>query len=434
MQTHVSMKNEFARPCMTVMNFLNEATYRYRDAISLAAGRPPDQFVSAERAGDWISIFVRERTCATGLSEEAVWRSLGQYGPTNGMIADLVARLLARDEGMSPAPESLMITNGMQEALLLLLLGTCDGSRDVVLSDDPTYVGLTGAATLVGVPVVTLPTGGTMLKRVSRALEAVHVTGRRARALYLIPDFSNPLGSTLALAERQQLLDLARCEELLLIEDTAYRAFRYEGETIPSLKALDRDGVVVQVGSFSKLFMPGPRIGYLYADQGAVIDGVLTRSSLAEELSKAKSFVSVLTSPLVQAMLGGFLIEQGFTLAAWNRPRLRLCRENRDALIATLEERVGADSMLRGSVHWTRPDGGFFLTVTLPFPFGTDEMMTCARDYHVIVCPMAYFSTESEFACCVRLSFSNITPEHGREGVVRLHRFIRDEVARRGCK
>src|SRR5690606_15391276 len=109
----------------------------------------------------------------------------------------------------------------------------------------------------------------------------------------------------------------ARGHQLLLIEDTAYRAFRYEGTPLPTLKALDTDGSVLQIGSFSKLFMPSPRVAYVYADQGA-LSPRSAPARLADELAKAKSFVSVLTSPLAQAMVGGFLLENDFTLDAWN--------------------------------------------------------------------------------------------------------------------
>ena len=431
----VGVTSKLALPCMEVMNFLNEVSDRYRSAISFAAGRPPDRFVSAERCSQWIARFVRERTLSTGLSEEQVWQSLGQYGPTNGAIGDLIALYLTRDEGIAADPAALMITNGMQEAALLLLLSICDRDRDVVLSDDPTYVGLAGAATLVDVAVRPLSRGGeagrTLLERAERALASVERENRRVRALYVIPDFSNPMGQTLALEERRALLEFARRARLLLIEDTAYRTFRYEGESLPTLKALDRDGLVVQLGSFSKLFMPGPRVGYLYADQRAHLNGADTGRTLAEELSKAKSFVSVLTSPLVQATVGGFLMEQNFSVEAWNRPKIEACRENRDALLEGLEQTMGRDPILAEHVSWTRPEGGFFLTVNLPFAFATDEMMRCARDYGVIVCPMNYFSSDPAFDRCIRLSFSNVTRERAHEGTARLGRFIHDEMGRR---
>jgi (S)-3,5-dihydroxyphenylglycine transaminase len=431
--TTVSLRSDLSHGCMGIMNFLNEATYRFPQAVSFAAGRPPDRFVSAEQTGAWISRFVNERVVSSKQSEAAVWLSLGQYGPTNGVIGDLIARLLERDEGMRPDPAALMVTNGMQEAVLMLLLGICNGEQDAILSDDPAYVGLMGAATLARVPVVPLPVAGTVIERAERALASVKNGGRRARALYLIPDFSNPLGTTLTLAERHELLAFAKREQMLLIEDTAYRAFRYEGETLPSLKALDQDGVVVQVGSFSKLFMPGPRVGYLYADQWTELNGVSRGETLAQALSKVKSFVSVLTSPSVQAMVGGFLLEHDCNLDGWNRPRIEACRLNRDALLKSMDECIGGDALLADRVTWTRPEGGFFIAITLPFAFHTDEMMKCARDYGVIVCPMSYFSSQPEFSQQIRLSFSNATPEQAHEGITRLSRFIRDEVVRRAC-
>ena len=428
--THtIQVRRDLAHPCMDVMNFLNEAADRYPRAISFAAGRPPDRFVSAERTGQWIARYVRERTQSCAIPEQSVWRELGQYGPAAGIVRDLVARWLAEDEDLHPEPGQLVITNGMQEAVFLLLSCICDGPDDVVLSDAPSYVGFAGAALLARVPAIPVDGSEPLLTRLERALAAIAAQKRRARALYLVPDFSNPTGATLTLAERQGLLEIAREQHLLLIEDTAYRAFRYQGDELPTLKALDTEGLVVQVGSFSKLFMPGPRFGYLYADQRVSQED---RRTLAEEVAKAKSFVSVLTSPLVQATVGGFLLEQQFTLRSWNRPRIELCKASRDTLLEALDQEVGAD--LRDHVRWSRPEGGFFLTFTLPFEFGHHHMLTCARDYGLIACPLSYFSAAPEHTKTARLSFSNLTHDDAREGAKRWTRFVREELARRGTR
>jgi (S)-3,5-dihydroxyphenylglycine transaminase len=430
MKQIVQVRAVLRQPFMGVMNFLNEAALRYPDAISFAAGRPPDRFASAECSARWVSRFVQESVRATNAAEEAIWQSLGQYGPTNGIIGELVCRLLERDEGMKPAPTELMITNGMQEALAILLLGVLRPGHDIMLCDDPSYVGIAGAAALAGVTLRPLQGPGSLPQRVESTL--AHAEGElRPRALYVVPDFSNPLGQTLTRAEREQLLAIAQREGLLLVEDTAYRAFRYDGEVLPSLKAMDTEGVVVQLGSFSKLFMPGPRVGYLYADQLTAPAEGEAQTTLAHELSKVKSFVSVQTSPYVQAAVGGFLLEQGFTLTEWNRPRVEFCRNNRDALLRTLQEQIGDDDGLRQSVRWSRPDGGFFLTLHLPFGFGSHDVLACARDYGVLVCPMSYFSESAAFSSSIRLSFSNISAEQARTGVSRLRRFIHDRLAGR---
>lgn len=407
------------------MNFLNEAATRYPAAISLAAGRPPGCLPSAERLSAWVTRFVDERARTSGAAVETVWRSLGQYGPASGIIRDLVARWLARDEALHVDPADLMITNGMQEGALLALLCLCDGPGDVVLAEDPTYVGLTGAALLARVPLVPVHRRGPLSVRTLQALERVSAEGRRARAFYVIPDFSNPSGQTLTLDERRRLIEIAREHQLVLIEDTAYRAFRYEGEPLPTLKALDGDGCVIQIGSFSKIFMPSPRIAYVYADQAARSKSG-AGSRLIDELAKAKGFVSVLTSPLAQATLGGFLLEHDFTLATWNAPRIRQCKANRDALLDACARHLRGE--LNG-LEWSRPEGGFFLTLTLPIAFEHDEMLACARDYGVIVCPLSYFTTAREHSNTIRLSFSHSTPDEAEEGIVRLGKFLRDRLA-----
>lgn len=421
MRPVVSTSLQLERPFMEVMNFLNEAAARHPNAISFAAGQPPHKFVSAEQCGNWIGGFVRNRAQALGCDEGRIWQMLGQYGATNGMISDLIARHLLADDGLQVDPESLMITNGMQEATLVLLLGLFGGQGEAVLCDDPAYVGLIGAAALARVPVRSLTGEGSILARAERALADLSADGIKARALYVVPDFSNPVGTTLSLSERHDLLDLAHRADIVIIEDTAYRAFRYDGEDLPTLKALDRNGVVVQVGSFSKLFMPGPRIGYLYAEQ-EVRDNRGGRRSLAQELSKVKSFVSVMTSPVAQAMIGGFLWEQGFSVRAWNAPRVEFCRVNRDAMLSSLATQAERCPEVLG---WSRPAGGYFITVDLATEFTANDVLRCVDSHGVIVCPMRFFSSHPAYARSVRLSFSNVSVEQIELGMERFLNYVR---------
>jgi len=420
------LKSCFRDPLLEVMNFLNEVVLRYPRAISFAPGRPAERHFDVERSLGLAPLFVEHRTAATGWSPRAVWNDLGQYNKTNGIINDLIARQLALDEGIEARPESIVVTHGCQEGMTILLMALFDPAVDVLLVSDPTYIGITGLAVILGIELVPVPTGpdGLETAAVAAAIDAVEARGKRPRALYDIPDFNNPLGTRMPLATRHALLALLCERGVLLFEDNPYGMFSYDGDPLPTLKALDEHGVVIYMGSFAKTLYPGLRAGYLVAGQEVVgEDG--TRTSLAAELSKVKSLTTVTTSPVVQAVVGGLLLEGEGSVRGLVRGKLPFYKANRDRMLATLEERLGDAP----GVRINRPAGGFFLTVDLPFVFDDECLQACARDYGVIVCPISFFSLSRGRERQVRLSFSYVTEEQIEEGIGRFARFVRDRMA-----
>jgi (S)-3,5-dihydroxyphenylglycine transaminase len=212
-----------------------------------------------------------------------------------------------------------------------------------------------------------------------------------------------------------------------LIEDNPYGMFNYGKEKLPTLKALDKEATVIYIGSFSKTIFPGLRLGYLVADQ-QVEHG---RDVLAKELSKVKSLITVNTSTLLQAMVGGILLQNNLSLQDFVRPKVAALRRNRDVMLECLAKQFRDCS---GGVQWNSPDGGFFLTMKLPFPFGPEELEECARDYGVIVCPMQFFSLGQGRECQIRLAFSYVDEEQIHEGIGRLARFIHARAAMAGMR
>src|SRR5690606_17767459 len=297
-------------PLLDTMNFLNEVTARFPEAISFAPGRPPDQPFDAEVVAGYLRAYTRHLAEA-GRSPEEIGRTLFQYGRTKGTIHDLVAATIANDDGIEVSPESIVVTVGAQEGMLLVLRALIRDPRDVLLVSSPCYVGITGAARLLGVAVEPVPEHD--LAAVRAVAARVRAEGRRPRALYLVPDFANPSGRRLTLAEREHLLALAAEEGLLLLEDNPYGLFGSADEHPPTLKALDSEQRVVYLGSFAKTCFPGARVGYVVADQlvtGAGGDAIL----LADALAKLKSMTTVNTSPLAQAVIGGMLVASGCRL------------------------------------------------------------------------------------------------------------------------
>ena len=425
----VELKSCFADPLLEVMNFLNEVVVRYPGAISFAPGRPAERHFDVERSLAQTPAFVAHRAAATGWTPRAVWNDLGQYNKTNGIINDLVARQVERDEGIRVRPESIMITHGCQEAMVVLLLGLFDPAGDVLLVSDPTYIGMTGPAVILGIEIVPIPTGENGLEAgaVAAAIAGVRRAGKRPRALYDVPDFNNPLGTQMPLAARRALLDVLRGEEVLLFEDNPYGMFSYDADPLPTLKALDEHRVVIYLGSFAKTLYPGLRAGYLIADQDVIGTGG-RRTSLAAELSKVKSLTTVTTAPVIQAVVGAQLLANGGSLRDLVRDKLPFYKGNRDRMLGCLERELGGTGGV-GGVRWNRPAGGFFLTVSLPFGFDDGCLQDCARDYGVVVCPMSHFALTAGREHQVRLSFSYVDEAQIEEGIGRFARFVRDRVA-----
>jgi (S)-3,5-dihydroxyphenylglycine transaminase len=419
----ITLKSCFAESLLEVMNFLNEVVQRYPEAISFAPGRPAERYFDVAGSLAKVARFLEHRAVGSGLAAHAVYDELGQYGPTNGIINDLVARQIALDHGIHVEAGTIVMTCGCQEGMAILLGGLFEPASDVLLVSDPTYIGITGLARVLGVATVPVPCGpeGLQAEDVAAAVAVVERGGRRARALYDIPDFNNPQGTRLSLTARRALLDMASEHGLLIFEDNPYGMFAYDSEPLPPLKALDDHGVVVYMGSFSKTLFPGLRLGYLVADQCVALpDG--RRTTLAAELSKVKSLTTVNTPPLMQAVVGGILIDNDGSLAALVRRKLPFYRENRDRMLR------GLDAHLSGMAAWNRPEGGFFLTVDLPFICDEKCLEESARDFGVIFCPMQFFALSPGREFQARLSFSYVTPEQIELGIERFARFVQHRL------
>ncbi len=424
---HVSVSD----PASASMNFLNEVASRFPAAISLAAGRPYDDSFATADIDRHLRAYLAHLE-QRGLGPAEIRRLLMQYGRTNGNIGDLVARMLAVDEGIEVPPESIMITAGCQEAMVIALRGLCAGPDDVVLAADPCYVGFTGAARIVGVPVVPVPESADGLRpeTVREVAQAVRASGRRPRALYLVPNFANPSGISLPVPTRRRLLDLASELDLLILEDDPYGLFGLSDEPQPTMKSLDTEQRVIYLGSFAKSCFPGARVGFLVADQ-TVRDRAGRRTLLAEELSTIKSMLTVNTSPIAQGVIGGILVGSGYSLRAANQDRIAFYRTNLRTLLAALEQYFPAPARAEHQVpehqvRWNTPSGGFFAVVDVPVRADEALLEISAREYGVLWTPMSFFYLGEGGSHAIRLSCSALEPDQIQEGVRRLAALIND--------
>jgi (S)-3,5-dihydroxyphenylglycine transaminase len=406
---------------LTVMNFLNEVAADYPQAISFASGRPAQQFFDVDAWWAAPARFHRHFAERMGIDVAEAARLTMQYGRTAGLINTLIAEQLGQDEGVRCQPGQVVVTAGCQEAMALCIQALCGSPGEVLLVRDPTYIGATGAADLFGVAIEPLRAVDDdalcdELQDVARRLAA---SGRRARALYLIPEFDNPTGRTLTARARTRLIELCARARIAVLEDNPYGMFRFEGEPVPTMWSLDREGVVIYLATYSKTLCPAVRIGCAVVPDRLLGEPDAGRALVAT-LAERKSFLTVNTSQTNQAMLGGVLLASGGALRARVAPAVAFYRRNRDVLVDALARAFGADPRCR----WSVPEGGFFLTLQLPFRFAQDDLIACASRHGVIPMPMSYFSFGDAHDRVVRLAFSNLEPDAIREGVSRLARYV----------
>lgn len=409
-----------ASPHSEVMNFLNEVAGRYPSAISLAAGRPTDVLFD-QLTADALANAITRFAAADGVPVSA----LLQYGRTAGVINALMAEQLRIDEGVPASAERLLVTAGCQEAMSLCLASLCTAPGDVALVCNPTYIGATGAASACGIAVYGLSdAAGDLAGAIERAVATLRHEGRHPRVLYLIPDFDNPTGRVLDRAQRIAVLDACARHRIVVLEDNPYGMFRYDGDPVPPMAALDQAGCVIYLSTYSKTLCPAVRVGSavlpdtLFGDRAA-------RAALFDDLVARKSYLTVNTGQISQAIVGGQLLQHDCSLRTWVQPAVTVYRENRDALLASLHACLGG----REGIAWNRPEGGFFLTLDLPFRFDADAVAECANDEGVIVMPMAFFALDASQDFRIRLAFSAVDPAGIARGVDGLARYVTRRIA-----
>ncbi|MEU9860039.1 aminotransferase class I/II-fold pyridoxal phosphate-dependent enzyme [Streptomyces sp. NPDC047971] len=416
-------------PVLGTMTFLNEITTHYPDAVSFAPGRPYEGFFDTEQIFTYLRRYL-DHLETEGATPEQVRSALFQYGPTGGRIRELIADSLRKDEGIDVPPESVVVTVGAQEAMLLAVRALIRGPEDVLLVSSPCYVGITGAARLLDIrpTAIAEAEGGFRCADLAAAIRAERARGRRPRAFYIIPDHSNPTGTTVPLETRRELLELAAHEDILIIEDSPYRLVS-PGRQLPTLKSLDRGHRVLHLGSLSKTLFPGARVGFAIADQ-PVTDASGRTSLLADELTKIKSMVTVNTSPLSQAVVAGMLLTADGRASELNKATAAYYGDAMRVTLQALEAAFPEDLRAELGMRWNEPSGGFFLSVTVPFRADNAALTRAAQDFGVIWTPMSYFYPQGGGEDSLRLSVSYLTHDQIRDGVARLARFVRAEAAR----
>ncbi|MDQ6673041.1 MAG: PLP-dependent aminotransferase family protein [Chloroflexota bacterium] len=362
------------------------------DIISLAGGLPaPELFPVDEyrRAFEW----VLETDGAQAL----------QYGPSEGyrpLRALLAERLTGF--GMRSTPDEILVTNGSQQALDLIgkiLLNP----GDTVLVENPTYMGALQAFNQYQAKyaVVPMDEDGMCVDDLERILTQLCARGERVKFIYALPNFQNPTGRTMSLERRRRLVDLAAHFGVPIVEDDPYGELRYEGEALPTLKALDRHDSVMYLGTFSKILAPGFRLGW-----------ILASPSIQETLLHGKQ-PSDLHTGMAQQMATYQVAKGGFVDEHVKHVK-DFYRERRDVMLRAIEEHFPP------AAHYTRPAGGLFVWAELPSGIDTRELLIDALQDKVAFVPGQGFHPDLSGSNTMRLNFSNVPPDQLREGVRRL--------------
>lgn len=416
-------------PLLDAMNFLNEITDRYPDAVSFAPGRPFEGFFDTDQILTAVQRYL-DHLAEQNIPPERIRNSLYQYGPAAGQIRELIAHSLRADEGIDVAAESITVTVGAQEAMVLVLRALFSRPDQVLLVSSPCYVGITGAASLLDIAVAEVEESedGFSCEEFEATIERELAAGRRPTACYLVPDHSNPSGNTLSTPDRHRLLELAGRHGVLIIEDSPYRLVS-RGTQPPTLKSLDREHRVIHVGSYAKTVFPGARVGFVVADQ-PVRDARGDTGLLATELAKIKSMVTVNTPPLSQAAVAGVLLASDGRLSQANVRAAEHYGEGLDTVLRELDRAFPAGERERLGVRWNRPSGGFFLTMKVAFQTDDQALRRSAEHFGVLWTPMSYFYPRGGGEDALRLSFSYLAPPEIEEGIARLARFVGAETAR----
>jgi (S)-3,5-dihydroxyphenylglycine transaminase len=409
-------------PSLEAVNFLNEIMLRHPDAISFAPGAPYPAFFDEIDAGHYIDIYADHLKNTRALTPRQIIRMVHQYGPSKGLINDLISRVLSQDEGLITDPGSIVVTVGCQEAMFLLLRALRSGPGDLIAVVNPCYVGLIGAARLVDFEVVPIDENneGIDLDQLKEACRAASANGKRIKAVYVAPDHSNPSGTLMPTSTRLALLEAAKLHDFIIIEDTTYRFTSAQESNTPLLKSLDSSNRVVLLGTFAKTCTPGARVGYIVADQ-AIRNGSGRTKVLADELAALKTMVTVNTSPICQAIIGGMLIEHDCSIRRLAETKTKVYRKNLECLLGGLERYLGE----LPQVTWNRPKGGFFASLRLPRPVDSSLAAFSAQQFGVLWTPMSNFYIDGRTSYELRLSCSYLSEHQIDEGLNRLSHFLR---------
>jgi DNA-binding transcriptional MocR family regulator len=372
------------------------------EIVSLAGGMPNLSAIPMDTMASIVEKLVKEH------GQEALQYGSGQGHPKlREQICDVMAL-----EGIRANPDDILVTTGSQQALDLISRIFIDPG-DVVLVEAPSYVGALGTFSQYEASVVhvEMDKDGLVPEALRQAIKTLRYQGRRIKFLYLIPNYQNPAGVLLPADRRTEILDICRKEKIFIVEDNPYGLLGFDRPSPNAMRAEDSENVIY-LGSFSKTIVPGFRIGWALVPQ-----------ALREKLVIASESSILCPSNFAQMSISSYLANQPWRdqISSF----VELYKARRDAMLETL------DAYFPKSATWTKPQGGFYVWVTLPPEIDTKAMMPKAIVAKVAYVPGTAFYADGLGSWSMRLSYCHPTPERIREGVKALAGVVEQEIQRR---
>lgn len=383
-----SMRSSAARDLMS--------TSSRPDIISFAGGMPAEESLDQEAFQKAVFNVVKNSS----------GRAF-QYSPTEGFyeVRELACRLMKRS-GLKVHPDEVLITAGAQQGLDLIAKIFIDEGDEIII-EAPSYVGALNAFRVLQPQVISveIEDDGIDVDALQATLQSKSIP---PKFIYLIPNFQNPAGVTISLEKRKRIATLASDYNVLVIEDNPYGEVSFEGKQLPALRSFCDN--VIYLGSLSKIISPGLRIGWVYAPP-----------PILQKINLAKQGADLCSSSLAQLVALEYLslidLDQ-------HLERIRkLYRERCRAMLQALEE------FFPDEARWTKPDGGFFIWVTVEAEIDTGDMLSLALEKKVAYIPGSSFYYGSGGQKSMRLSFSNPTPERIYDGIERLAGVLKEQIA-----
>ena len=375
------------------------------EIISFAGGLPAKESFPLEQL---------QEICAEVIATDGA--AACQYGSTEGVpeLLEILAQRY-RDQGLSyVTKENITIITSSQQGLDTV--GKIFLNRgDKYICELPSYLGALGAFNSYGGVGVGIPQDeqGMSAVELEKTLAEMKAKGEKPKFIYLIPDFQNPAGMTMPEARRIEILNIAKKHEIMIIEDSPYRELRFSGKPQRMLYDLDNgEGNVITLGTFSKIFMPGFRMGW-----------VLAHPMVIDNFVKAKQSTDLCTSAFLQKITVKFFQKNYFDANV---------KKIVDMYRGKLEAMLGAfEKYMPEGVTWTRPEGGLFLFLTLPEGYDAEELFQIAIEKNVAFVLGTVFFVNGGGKNTMRINFSYMSEEMNIEGVKRLADAIKELYARK---
>jgi 2-aminoadipate transaminase len=373
---------------------------RRPDIISFAGGLPAPETFPVKDLED-IACQVLRQKGATAL----------QYGPTEGewALREEVAKWMSREKP-SVKPENILVTSGSQQGLDIVSKVFLD-PRDIVIVELPTYIGGLQAFTAYRAKMIGVPQDdqGMRMDLLEKLLAKLARRKKKAKFIYVVPDFQNPSGVTMSLERRKRLLESAYKYEVPVVEDSPYRDLRFAGEIVPAICSLDTENQVMVLGTFSKLLCPGLRLAWIMAPTEWMDRMVVAKQSMD------------LCSPAFTQLIAAEYLKRGLLPKQIETIR-KLYARKRQVMLEALKK-----YMPKG-VTWTKPEGGLFLWVKLPKRMSANDLLPKAVENKVAYIIGSAFHCNGKGQNTMRINFSYPSEQQIEEGIKRLAKMVKENM------